>query len=102
MYMEETWDAGLFARPKDIGTNIQEEAATNHCTQEESEEVGESKGARLSDENGRLWVGIVDHDILSIEYGDNTILGHPSQMALGNEQVNLTQGLDPFNLGPII
>ncbi|PQQ01045.1 hypothetical protein Pyn_34739 [Prunus yedoensis var. nudiflora] len=67
---KEAWDAGLFVRPEDISTNIQEESATN--------QVGESKGARLSDKVGRLRVGIVDHDMPPTEYGDNTVLGLPS------------------------
>lgn len=99
---EEAWDAGLLVRPEDISTNIQEELPTNRGVQEELEEVGEPEKARLSDKGGSLRVGFADSDVPATENGDITVLGLPSQMGLGTDQVNCTQGSDPFNLGPII
>lgn len=99
---EEAWDAGLHVRLGVFGTYSQEESATNQSMQEEPvgdgepmgggdpAEEGEPEGTRLVDELGRPRVGLVNHEGLSTEVGNNTVLGDPSQ------------GSDPFNLGPII
>ncbi|CAL9001983.1 unnamed protein product, partial [Prunus brigantina] len=69
---EEAWNVGMFARRIESGIATPEELATN------------------------LYVSTIHESARPIVQGLDLMIG------LGNEQVTVTQGSDPFNLGPII
>lgn len=64
--------------------------------------MGDHEGVRLPTEYVQLIDVNVEQVSTTHESARLTIQGLDLMIGLGNEQVTVTQGSDPFNLGPII
>ncbi|CAB4295078.1 unnamed protein product [Prunus armeniaca] len=79
-----------------------EESATNLYVHEEAVVMGDHEGVRLTTEYGQSSDINMEQVSPIHESASSTVQGLDLMIGLGNEQVTVTQGSDPFNLGPII